>query len=303
MSARPLEGLVALITGGAQGIGRAHALHLARLGASVVVNDLGTRPDGAGTDRSAADSVVDEIVAAGGAAVADASDVTDFEASAAMVERAVDVFGDLDILVTNAGILRDRTLVSMTEADWDAVVAVHLKGTFAPAHHAAAHWRQRWKAGTRRPGRLLTTSSASGIYGNHGQSNYGAAKAGIAAFTVIVATELERYGVTANCLAPSAMTRLTEPVVEAHGGSVEALRAELDPRWVANVAGWLCGPAADAVTGRVFDVRGRNVAVAEGWSIGPSTQQPDDSGALGLAMASVVAAARPNATMDGIVPA
>lgn len=298
---RPLDGVVALITGGAQGIGRAHARHLADLGAAVIVNDLGTRPDGVGSDRVAAESVVDEIVNAGGVAVADATDVTDFEAAGRMIERAIGLFGNLDVVITNAGILRDRTLVSMSESDWDAVVQVHLKGTFAPAHHAAAHWRERWKSGVRRTGRLITTSSASGIYGNLGQSNYGAAKAGIAAFTVIVAMELKRYGVTVNCLAPSAMTRLTEPVVQAHGGSVADLRAELDPVWVARVAGWLCAADAASVTGRVFDVRGRDVSVAEGWSLGPSTQQPTDLDELSAAMHAVVAASRPNATMDGTI--
>jgi NAD(P)-dependent dehydrogenase (short-subunit alcohol dehydrogenase family) len=298
-----LDGMVALITGAGRGIGRAHALHLASLGASVVVNDLGTAPDGAGSDRSPADEVVEAIVAAGGSAVADATDVTDSTAVAAMVGRTIDVFGDLDIVITNAGMLRDRTLVSMTDDEWDAVIHVHLRGTFAPAREAARHWRDRWKAGDRRSRRLITTSSASGIYGNVGQSNYGAAKAGIAAFTVIVAQELDRYGVTVNCLAPSALTRLTEPIVAASGALDDRMRSDLDPAWIARVAGALCSPAAGGITGRVFDVRGREVGVSEGWHLGPVASQPDDIDQIPTVLAELAGSARAHAAMDGRAPA
>lgn len=297
---RPLEGKVAVITGAGRGIGREHALLLASQGASIVVNDRGGSPDGRGADEDPAESVVAEIVAAGGAAIADNSDVTDFTQSEAMIRAAVDTFGGLDILISNAGILRDRTLVSMTEDEWDAVIAVHLKGTFAPSHHAAVYWRDRVKQGLTNDARLITTSSPSGIYGNLGQTNYGAAKAGIASFTVIAAMELQRYGVTVNCIAPGALTRLTEPLVAARGEISDEHRENMSPRWIANVAAWLCGPDAAGVTGRVFDVRGRSVAVAEGWHHGPSGSQPDDAVAMTELMQQLVADARPNAAMDGI---
>ena len=297
---RPLEGKVAVITGAGRGIGREHALLLAAQGASIVVNDRGGSPDGRGADEDPAESVVAEIVAAGGAAIADNTDVTDFDQSAAMIRTAVDTFGGLDILISNAGILRDRTLVSMTEEEWDAVIAVHLKGTFAPSHHAAVYWRDRVKQGLTNDARLITTSSPSGIYGNLGQTNYGAAKAGIASFTIIAAMELQRYGVTVNCIAPGALTRLTEPLVAARGEISDEHRENMSPRWIANVAAWLCGPDAAGVTGRVFDVRGRSVAVAEGWHHGPSGTQPDDAAAMTDLMQQLVADARPNAAMDGV---
>ncbi len=296
---RPLEGRVAIVTGAGRGIGRAHAVRLARWGAAVVVNDLGSHADGAGSDAAVATATVDEILAFGGTAIANGSNVADFDECGHMVDQAVEVLGGLDILITNAGMLRDRTLVSMSEQEWDDVVDVHLKGTFAPAHHAARYWRDRWKSGERRPARLITTSSASGIYGNVGQSNYGAAKAGIAAFTVITSMELDRYGVTVNCLAPSALTRLTAPFLEADGALGPDQRAEFDPDWVARIAGWLCLPDADHVTGRVFDVRGSDVSVAEGWRRGPTAVQPDGADELTAVMHRLIGAAQPNADMNG----
>ena len=297
---RPLDGKVAVITGAGRGIGREHALLLAEQGASIVVNDRGGSPDGRGADMDPAESVVAEIVANGGAAIANSADVTDFSESEAMIRSAIDTFGGLDILISNAGILRDGTLVSMTEEEWDAVISVHLKGTFAPCHHAARYWRDRTKQGLQNDARLITTSSPSGIYGNLGQTNYGAAKAGIASFTVIAALELQRYGVTVNCIAPGALTRLTEPLVAARGEISDEQRESMSPRWIANVAAWLCGPDAAGVTGRVFDVRGRSVAVAEGWHHGPSGTQPDDADAMTALMQQLVADARPNASMDGV---
>ncbi len=196
------EGRVCVITGAGRGIGREYALMLAEQGAKIVVNDLGGDMTGEGEDASPAQQVVAEIEAMGGEAVANGANVADFDAAGAMIQQAVDHFGRLDVLVNNAGILRDRMLVNMAEGEWDAVIAVHLKGTFGPTRHAAAHWRERVKAGETVDARIINTTSPSGIYGNVGQTNYGAAKAGIAAFTVISAMELERYGVTCNAIAP-----------------------------------------------------------------------------------------------------
>ena len=204
-----LQGRVAIITGGGRGIGREHALLFASLGAKVVVNDLGGAVDGSGTDVSAAQSVADEIVAAGGEAVANTESVSSFEGAKSMVEQAVSTFGDLHVVVNNAGILRDRMLVSMSEEEFDAVIAVHLKGTFNVTRHAADYWREQAKAGTIIDRAIVNTSSGAGLHGNVGQTNYSAAKAGIAAMTVVNAMELHRYGVRANCIAPVARTRLT----------------------------------------------------------------------------------------------
>jgi NAD(P)-dependent dehydrogenase (short-subunit alcohol dehydrogenase family) len=206
------DGRVAIVTGAGRGIGREHALMLAEQGAKVVVNDLGGAPDGTGADAGPAQQVVDEIKGMGGEAVANGDDVSDWDGAQRMVNQAVETFGRLDVLVNNAGILRDRMLVNMTEEEWDAVIQVHLKGTFAPSRHAAAYWREQSKAGKTVDARIINTSSPSGIYGNVGQTNYGAAKAGIAAFTIIAAQELARYGVTVNAIAPAALTRLTEPL-------------------------------------------------------------------------------------------
>src|SRR3954462_2690096 len=209
-----LEGRVAVVTGAGRGIGREHALSLARHGAKVVVNDLGGDVSGEGADASPAQEVVDEIVAAGGEAVVDGGDVSDFDAAGAMVQRAIDSFGRVDVLINNAGILRDRMLVNMDPAEWDAVIAVHLRGTFAPTRHAAAYWRERAKAGEEVDARIINTTSPSGLYGNVGQTNYGAAKAGIAAMTTIAAEELHRYGITVNAVAPGALTRMTTDIIK-----------------------------------------------------------------------------------------
>ena len=216
-----LEGKVAIVTGAGRGIGREHALALAEAGARVVVNDLGGSLAGEGADTTPAQSVVDEIAAAGGEAVANADDVSDFDAAEHLVAQALEQYGRLDILVNNAGILRDRMLVNMTEDEWDAVIAVHLKGHFGPTRHAAAHWRERAKEGETLRARVINTSSPSGVFGNIGQANYGAAKAAIAGFTLIAAQELARYGITVNCIAPNARTRMTE---ETFGGLAVAGR-------------------------------------------------------------------------------
>jgi NAD(P)-dependent dehydrogenase (short-subunit alcohol dehydrogenase family) len=261
-----LAGKVAIVTGAGRGIGRAHALALAEAGASVIVNDLGGALSGEGHDDTPAKQVVEEIEAAGGQAAANAENVADFEGAARLVQQAIDDFGRLDILVNNAGILRDRMIVNMTEQEWDAVIAVHLKGHFAPTRHAAAYWRERSKAGDEVKGRVINTSSPSGVFGNIGQANYGAAKAGIAGFTVIVAQELQRYGVTVNCLAPNARTRMTEDTFDM-GAPPEGFDA-LDPSNMSPLVVALSADEAQNITGQVFHVWGGAVNALQGWTSG-----------------------------------
>jgi NAD(P)-dependent dehydrogenase (short-subunit alcohol dehydrogenase family) len=294
---RLCEGRVAVVTGAGRGIGREHALSLARHGAKVVVNDLGGTVDGSGADIGPAQQVVDEIVASGGEAIADGENVADFEGAQRMVRSAIDAFGDLDVVVNNAGILRDRMLSNMTEAEWDAVIDVHLKGTFAPSRHAIAYWRERAKAGEPVSGRIINTTSVSGIYGNPGQTNYGAAKAGIAAFTTIAALEVARYGVTVNAVAPGALTRMTENLGMGQGSDEE--KDAMSPAWIAPIVTWLASEEAADVTGRVFEASGRVLAVAEGWVRGPSAEPTDDPTALGPIVATMLSKARPNSGMNG----
>jgi NAD(P)-dependent dehydrogenase (short-subunit alcohol dehydrogenase family) len=262
-----LEGKVAIVTGAGRGIGREHALALAQAGARVVVNDLGGSLAGEGTDTRPAQQVVEEIRGLGGEGIADDENVADFAGAERMIQSALDTWGRLDILVNNAGILRDRMLVNMTEAEWDAVIAVHLKGHFAPTRHAAAHWRERAKAGEEVRGRVINTSSPSGVFGNVGQVNYGAAKAGIAGFTLIAAQELGRYGVTVNCLAPNARTRMTE---ETFGDLPEPEEGfdPLDPGNMAPVVIALSADDAQDITGQVFFVWGGMVNVLRPWDAG-----------------------------------
>ncbi|HXR11672.1 MAG TPA: SDR family oxidoreductase [Gaiellaceae bacterium] len=261
-----LSGKVAIVTGAGRGIGRAHALALAEAGAKVVVNDLGGTLAGEGADATPAEQVVAEIEAAGGEAVADGENVADFAGAGRLVDHAVSAFGRLDILVNNAGILRDRMLVNMSEEEWDAVIAVHLKGHFAPTRHAAAHWRERSKAGEELHARVINTSSPSGVFGNVGQTNYGAAKAGIAGFTLIAAQELARYGVTVNCLAPNARTRMTEETFEM-GAAPEGFDP-LDPANMSPVVVALCADEAQGITGQVLHVWGGAVNALHGWTAG-----------------------------------
>jgi NAD(P)-dependent dehydrogenase (short-subunit alcohol dehydrogenase family) len=295
--ARLCEGRVCIVTGAGRGIGREHALLLAAHGARVVVNDLGGSMSGEGTSAGPAQEVADEIVAGGGEAVANTDDISDWDGAGRLVAQAVDTFGQLDVLINNAGILRDRMLVNMTEAEWDAVIKVHLKGTAAPSHHAANHWRQRSKDGEDVNGRIINTSSPSGIYGNPGQTNYGAAKAGIAAFTVIAAMELARYGVTVNAIAPAALTRMTENL--GMGQAPDEVKEQMAPKWIAPIVCWLASAESNDVTGRVFDVSGRALSVSEGWSRGPSTEPLLDPEALGLRVLDIVGQARANADMSG----
>jgi NAD(P)-dependent dehydrogenase (short-subunit alcohol dehydrogenase family) len=291
------EGRICIITGAGRGIGRDYALMLAEQGAKVVVNDLGGARDGTSADAGPAQQVVEEIKAMGGEAVANTDDVSDFEAAGRLVQSAVETFGGLDVVVNNAGILRDRMLTNMTEAEWDAVIKVHLKGTFAPSHHAAAYWRERTKAGETNDARLINTSSVSGIYGNPGQTNYGAAKMGIAGFTIIASLELGRYGVTVNAIAPAALTRLTEDL--GMGQASDEMKEAMSPRWVAPIVTWLASTQSAGVTGRVFEASGGVLAVAESWHRGPTATPVDDPTKIDAVARDLLAKARPNADMNG----
>jgi NAD(P)-dependent dehydrogenase (short-subunit alcohol dehydrogenase family) len=260
---------VCIVTGAGRGIGREYALMLANQGAKVVVNDFGGSRDGTGSDVGPAQEVVDEITAAGGEAVAHVGDVSSVADAAAMVQLAIDTFGGLDVLVNNAGILRDRMLFSMSEEEWDAVIKVHLKGTWAPSRMASEYWRNRAKAGETNNARLVNTTSVSGIYGNPGQTNYGAAKAGIAGFTLIAAEELGRYGVTVNAIAPGALTRLTEDL-----GLPDEMIGRFGPEWVAPVITWLASTQSSDVTGQVIESSGQILGIAQGWIRGPHIDNP-----------------------------
>ena len=288
---------VVIVTGAGRGIGREYALMLAEHGAKVVVNDLGGAFDGTGSDVGPADEVVAEIRAAGGEAVANGDDVSDFAAAEAMIQQAIDTFGRLDVLVNNAGILRDRMLVNMTEAEWDAVIQVHLKGTFAPARHAAGYWREQQKAGKAVDARIINTSSVSGIYGNPGQTNYGAAKMGIAAFTIIAARELGRYGVTVNAIAPGALTRMTENLTPDE--LTDEQKEQRSPRWIAPAVTWLSSTESSDITGRVIEASGGVLAIAESWHRGPTTKPIADPLEIGPVLTDLVKRARKNAGMDG----
>ncbi len=291
------EGRVAIVTGAGRGIGREHALMLAAHGAFVLVNDVGVERDGRGPDKSLANSVAQEIRDFGGQAIANSSDVSDFGSAREMVKEAVDTWGHLDVLVNNAGILRDRMLVNMEESEWDAVIGVHLKGTFAPAHHAASYWREETKKGIAVDARIINTTSVSGIYGNPGQTNYGAAKAGIAAFTVIAARELGRYGITVNAVAPGALTRMTEDLISEE--ITEEVREARSPKWIAPIVTWLASTESRGITGRVFEANGKLLAVAEGWERGPTIPAIADPTEIGSAVADLVSQARLNSGMNG----
>lgn len=291
---RICEGRVAIVTGAGRGIGREHALELARQGAKVVVNDLGTSGSGDGASSGPAEEVVALIKEMGGEAVANASDVADFAQAEQMVQQAIDTFGGLDILVNNAGFLRDRMLVNTAEEEWDAVIRVHLKGHFAPLRHAAAYWRTEAKEGRQRAARVINTSSGAGLQGSVGQATYSAAKAGIAGLTLVAAQELGRYGVTVNALAPAARTRMTEAAFAETMARPEDGFDAMDPANVSPVVAWLASEDAGDVTGRVIEVEGGKICVEEGWNHGPAQDIGArwEAAAVGPALRDLLAKAR-----------
>jgi NAD(P)-dependent dehydrogenase (short-subunit alcohol dehydrogenase family) len=263
-----LHGRVAIVTGAGRGIGRAHALELARQGAKVVVNDLGTSGSGEGTASEPADEVVAEIEALGGEAVANGADVADFAQAEAMVRQAIDTFGGLDVLVNNAGFVRDRMLVNTSEEEWDAVIRVHLKGHFAPLRHAGAFWRAESKEGRQPVARVINTSSGAGMQGSVGQTTYSTAKAGIAAMTLVAAAELGRYGVLVNAIAPVARTRMTEGAFPEMMAEKSQVFDAMDPANNSPVVAWLASRDCQ-VTGRVLEIEGGQICLEEGWRHGP----------------------------------
>ena len=288
------EGRVVVVTGAGRGIGRGHALELAYQGARVIVNDTGGEVDGSGGSPDPANDVVAEIKAMGGEAVASTADVGSAAGARSVVQDAIDHFGRLDVVINNAGMLRDRVLANMTEEEWDAVMYGHLRTTYQTSHVAAQYWRDKSKAGEAHDARIINTSSASGLFGNPGQTNYGAAKAGIAAFTVIAAKELARYGVTANAIAPAARTRMTIPL----GMGQDHTEGEFhwtDPENVAPLVTWLASSQSAHVTGRVFEVMGGRIGVVEGWARGPFVDSEDrwDPAALGDVVTDLVNRSRP----------
>ena len=279
------DGRVAIVTGAGRGVGRAHALMLAKHGAKVVVNDLGGTKNGEGRDLGPAQSVVDEILAAGGEAVSNGADVADWAQAQAMIEQAVQTFGRLDVLVNNAGILRDKMLWNISEDDFDAVVRVNLKGTFAPLHHAASYWRIQAKAGNPVDARVINTTSSSGLFGNVGQANYASAKSAVASMTIVAALELKRTGVTVNAIAPRAESRMTAGLIE----QTEDQLKNRNPDYVASLVTWLASPESKDITGRFFEAWGWGYAVLEGTRHGARTDATlDDPASLGDAIHRIV---------------
>ncbi|MFA5121049.1 SDR family oxidoreductase [Zavarzinia sp.] len=289
------EGRIVAVTGGARGLGREYILEFAKQGAKVVINDLGVARDGTGGGSDAADALVEEIKAAGGQAVANYADVADWEGSGSIVKTALDAFGGLDVIVNNAGFLRDRMFANATVEEWDAVMRVHLRGHFCVANHAVRYWRDQSKAGQKVDARIINTSSGAGLQGSIGQAAYSAAKGGIASLTLVQAAELRRYGITANALAPAARTRMTE---EAFGDAMKAPESGFDVNAPANVAplvAWLGSAESAHVTGKVFEVSGGRICLADGWRDGPEVDKGArwDPAELGPVMADLLAREAP----------
>jgi NAD(P)-dependent dehydrogenase (short-subunit alcohol dehydrogenase family) len=295
------DGRVVIVTGGGRGLGREHALEFARQGAKVVVNDLGVSTSGEGSAEGPAAEVAEEIRAAGGEAVPNTSDVSDWEGAASLIETALSSFGRLDVLVNNAGVLRDRMIVSMTEEEWDMVARVTMKGHFAPMRHAAVYWRGLAKAGEEPDARIINTTSGAGLMGSIAQSNYGAAKAGIAALTIIGAAELAAYGVTVNAIAPSARTRLTDGMFGDMMVKPDSGFDAMAPENVAPLVVWLGSGESRAVTGRVFEVEGGRISIADGWQHGPAVDRGErwDPAEVGVAVNELLAKVPPPAAVYG----
>jgi NAD(P)-dependent dehydrogenase (short-subunit alcohol dehydrogenase family) len=263
------EGRVAIVTGAGRGIGRAHALALAAEGAKVVVNDLGVESDGAGGSRSPAQEVVDLIRTRGGEAIVNGDNIADWEQSQNVVKEAIEAFGRLDVVVNNAGIVRDRMFVSTSEDEWDAVINVHLKGHFCLSRHACAYWRGQSKAGEKVDARIINTSSGAGLFGSVGQGNYSAAKAGVATLTLVQAAELGRYGVTSNAIAPAARTRMTETAFAEMMKKPDQGFDGMAPENISPLVVWLASKQSSQVSGQMFEISKGSICVMTGWQRGP----------------------------------
>jgi len=289
------QGRVVIVTGAGRGLGRAHALEFARQGAKVVVNDFGVSLDGREPSEGPAAEVVNEIRGMGGEAIASAADIADWEQSAGLVKAALAAFGRLDVVMNNAGVVRDRMFANAAQDEWDAVMRVHLRGHFCVSRHAAAHWRDQSKAGKAVDARIINTSSGAGLQGSVGQSAYSAAKGGIAALTLVQAAELARYGVTANAIAPSARTRMTETVFADMMKKPESGFDTMDPANVSPLVVWLGSPESRDVTGRVFEVAGGMISLADGWRTGPKVDRGTrwEAAEVGAAVCELLAKAVP----------
>ena len=297
-----VDGRVVVVTGAGRGIGRAHALAFAAQGARVVVNDIGVGLDGSASGAAGpAQAVVDEITAGGGEAVTNGDDISDWAGAQNLIKTAVDTFGGLDVLVNNAGFIRDRMLANTSEEEWDAVIRVHLKGHFATLRHAAEYWRGKAKAGETVDARVINTSSGAGLQGSVGQGNYSAAKAGIAALTLVAAAEMGRYGVTVNAIAPAARTRMTEKVFAETMATPDDGFDAMAPENVSPLVVWLGSTESRDVTGKVFEVEGGLIRVAEGWAHGPQVDNGAqwDSAELGPVVADLLSKARPPVPVYG----